>query len=394
MTKAKNQSGISEERDLNALHNGAQYLVIGVLRIWTLLIWPIRQFARAILWAINKFMWPQEKTGRPNNYALIIWFVLNLVLSIYCFDYLQDAAYLSLTLSFGALHFLFICTALLVIAEELDVWNGYVRINASNNVDHRFFRRGKAIKSLPLILISVLFYIVFIAMALRGVHANFKIFSVEYNPVTPLWRYMVTVASQAPVLRSAIGEFDGLVLAEFSGLGGTAIQIAINAASISVLIGTITSYFRQKSEIRKLLDAINSDSGDRDLLNKRASHAPDEIKPHLINFALHAPKPRTRHRAMSVAKYKNILTFPRTILHHLHDENSPENKIHAVKISTDIIDNNVELDEKLLRSTQSKVDHQLQEQTKEHDEDVRKLLTELKANLTSRIQHLVSRRVL
>jgi len=48
----------------------------------------------------------------------------------------------------------------------------------------------------------------------------------------------------------------------------------------------------------------------------------------------------------------------------------------------------------IFRSTQSKVDHQLQEQTKEHDEDVRKLLTELKANLTSRIQHLVSRRVL
>jgi len=390
MAKTKAQTASTDENELNSPNNLVQNFIIRVLRIWSYVTRPVRRCARVILWTINSFMLPHKKTGRPNIFALVIWLGLNVGLAFYSFLHLSDLALFSLSFLLGTLHFLIIWTAFLVIGEELDVWNGYIRAGINNEPDERTFPRGKAVKSVPLICVSVTLYVVFIAIALHTVHANFNIFGEDNLAALPPWQYLLTVASQIPFLRSAVGKIEFLGLPELTGWTGLTILVVINAANTSVLIATITSYVRQKSEIRKLLDTIQSGSGDKDLLNKRASHAPDEIKLGLIHLALNAKEAPVRHRAMSVARYKSILTFPKTIIYHLHEETDEDNKTHAVDISRHIINANLKLDHKLLGETLGKVEYQLDRRRQKHSQEILTSLVGLRTILNQRIQSLAS----
>ena len=81
--------------------------------------------------------------------------------------------------------------------------------------------------------------------------------------------------------------------------------------------------------------------GDIPVLQAQASRAPEEIKADIIEMAIEHPEAHTRRRAMSVAMYANILTFPQTMIHNLHLETVEQNKRRGIAVSIEIIRNNL-----------------------------------------------------
>ena len=90
--------------------------------VWNIFVWSFTQIARMIILVANTMVFPKSKTGRPQPTAITVWVLLNAALYVaVVFAAAPDVeAYAGLGMA--GLHFLIIVSALLVIAEENDVW--------------------------------------------------------------------------------------------------------------------------------------------------------------------------------------------------------------------------------------------------------------------------------
>lgn len=356
---------------------------------WNLVDWIFTQLARVVVAVLNGTMLPQNKTGRPNPKAVLVWLVLTVGLFAASANVPDPNVQGYVGLGLAGLHFLIIVSALLVIAEENDVWNGYVRadrpgssVPAGNRKDYRVLKRGKILKSLPLIGTSAIAYLAFLAVAVKGVHAGNAILSMSYSADIPMEIYILTVAAQVPVFDALIKWTGVNVVMEFQGVTGTVIKQFIYVTNGSIIIGTFNSYFRQKSQIRRLMQGLASEKGDIHYLQTQASRAPEEIKSALLDMALHHPEALTRRRAMAVALYANILTFPHTMVHNLHLEPVEKNRERAVAVSMGIIRNNLPmLEASFTQLLRRKIHIQLHDNRQHHSEHVLGMLMELRAML-------------
>jgi hypothetical protein len=357
--------------------------------IWNLITWVFTRIARVIIAVANVTMFPQSKTGRPRGKAVIVWLGLNSALyglmSVAAGPDVQ--AWAGLTLA--SFHFMIIVSALLVIAEENDVWAGYIRFDRpgslvapGNRKDYRSLKRGKVLKSLPLIVISALAYLVFLAVGVKGLHAESSILSLAYRREIAMESYILTVAAQVPVFDAIIKWTGVKIVMEFQGMTGIAIKQLIYVTNGIIIIGTFNSYFRQKSQIRRLIQGLASKKGDIPVLQAFASRAPEEIKSAILRMAIEHPEAHTRRRAMAVAMYANILTFPQTTIHHLHLETVEQNKRRAIAVSIDIIRNNLPmLEAPFTHLLRRKIHIQLHDNRQHHSDHVLSMLMELRAIL-------------
>ncbi len=186
---------------------------------------------------------------------------------------------------------------------------------------------------------SALAYLAFLAAAVKGFHAEHAILNVAYDAGIPIEHYILTVAAQVPVVDAMIKWTGIKTIMAFDGMAGAIVKQLIYVTNGSIIIGTFNSYFRQKSQIRRLMQGLASKKGDIPVLQAQASRAPEEIKPAIIEMAIEHPEAHTRRRAMSVAMYANILTFPQTMIHNLHLETVEQNKRRGIAVSIEIISN-------------------------------------------------------
>jgi hypothetical protein len=358
-------------------------------RAWKAVIWAFTQIARLVIFILNGTMFPQDKTGHPSLKAIMIWAAINVCIFVGCAYSLQLRMQCYAGLGFAGLHFLIIVTALLVISEENDVWSGYVRydrigssFSSKEAKDFRSLKCGRIVKSLPLIAISAASYLAFLAVAVKGYHSLSNVLSVHYTTSIPLWQYVVTVIAQVPIVDS-LAKWAGVkVLMEFQGIAGTTIKLLIHVTNISIIIGTFNSYFKQKSQIRRLVEGLASKKGDIPFLQLQAQRAPDEIKSSIIEMAIEHPEAHTRRRAMAVAPYLNILTFPHTMIHHLHNEPVEQNKRRALAVSIEIVRNNVSrFEPAFIRLLRRKVDVQLKDRRRYHSQRILDMLMDIRALL-------------
>jgi hypothetical protein len=223
------------------------------------------------------------------------------------------------------------------------------------------FKRGGVMKSLPLLLLSSALYVGCCAVVLKAWHANHVVFKTNYNGELSLFRYLITVAAQAPMVETIL-KWSGLteLALEFEGIKGLAIKSLIELSYASIIVGAITSYFRQKSDVRRLVQALGGETGDIPVLAAQAARAPEEIKSDILNMALHDSAARVRRRAMTVAVHAKIITFALTMIYNLHKERSERNKLCAIKAAAAIVaENRPKLDPTYFERLRSEIDYQL-----------------------------------
>jgi hypothetical protein len=346
-----------------------------------------------IVFILNATMSPQERTGKPHPRALLIWTILNIA-ALVALGYLLRAQTLALaSFALATFHLLVIVAALLVISEENDVWNGFVRYDRTRqgrsggkSVDCRRFTRGRIVKSAWLMVISAGLYLLFLAVAVRGVHSQSPILNQPYQPSLSIWRYLATVAVQIPFIESLAqwgSKSTSLLRAmEFKGFAGRTIEAFITITNASIIVGTINAYLKQKSRIRRLVSEIDSDQVDAVFLQQQAARAPSEIKSEIIDMAVAHPEARVRYRAMEIAGRLNTITFPLTLIHNLNRETAERNRCRGLEVSLEIVRNNGNRFEPTFRwLLQKKIRSQLDNHRAHYSREVLKLLGELNSAL-------------
>jgi hypothetical protein len=350
-----------------------------VFRLWALTIFFFTQVARLIISILNLTMFPRQKTHSASHWAVGVWMLINLGLFTWCVVYLTLRTHLYTAIALATLQFLIIVSALLVITEENDVWAGYVRYDRIGGKDGRTFKHGKVVKSLPLLVLSAILYLAYSAVAVKAWHAENAILNVRYDAQIPLWHYIATVAAQVPIFDTLLKWTNAKVAMDFQGISGISIKLVIYVSNVSIILGTLNSYFHQKSQIRRLIEGLGGETGNIPVLQAQASRAPDEIKTALLKMALHDSEARVRRRAMTVAQFANILTFPTTLVYNLHKETKERNKHHALTVSAYIIENNRnQLDTDYFEALDRKIEFQLQHQRRRHKQKTLDLLVRLR----------------
>ena len=362
-------------------------------RVWRWIQGLIAIPAMMIVFILNATMSPQERTGKPHPRALLIWTILNIA-ALVAFGYLLRAQTLALaTFVLATFHLLVIVAALLVISEENDVWNGFVRYDRTRQgksggktVDYRRFPKGKIVKSVSLMVISAALYLLFLAIAVRSIHSQNQILSEPYRPSLQLWRYLATVAVQLPLIESiaqwgsrSTGQLRAM---EFRGVLGTSIKAVINVVNSSIIVGAINAYLKQKRRISHLISEIDSDRADTVFLQQQAARAPGEIKSEIIDMAVAHSEARVRYRAMEIAGRLNTITFPLTLIHNLDRETTERNRRRGLEVSLEIVRNNGTRFEPTFRwLLQKKIKSQIANHRANYSREVRKLLGELDSAL-------------
>jgi hypothetical protein len=362
-------------------------------RAWQWIMPVISVPAIIVIFVLNKTMSPQRRTGRPDLRALLVWAAVNVAVLVACTLYIQSRSQIGVGFGLAAVHFLIIVAALLVISEENDVWNGFVRYNRSagagargEQADCRRFKKGKIVKSLPLMAMSSVFYLVFVAVGIRGVHSQSSILNELYSPSIPVWRYVAMVSVQVPIFETLvhlIAKWTSLPgTMEFRGLTGRAIELFVNVTNASIVVSTFNSYVRQKSQIRRLVEGMSSERADIPFLQLQAARAPEEIKSAIIDMAVAHPEARIRWCSMEIARRMNILTFPHTLIHNLHHEAVERNKRRAIAVSIDIVrDSGNDFEPSFRRLLQQKIKSQLVDHRARHTAHVLNMLVELGSTL-------------
>ena len=336
--------------------------------VWRFVIWLITPVAALLIWLLNLLLFPQIRTHRPHPIALILWALISIgIFAVCCW---HPSA------GFGAvlagLNFAVIASALLVISEDNDIWSGYVLR------DDRRIKGGEIVKSLGLILISSVSFLAFLAVAIKGAHAETAIFKERYSAGTSILAYVATVLAQIPAFESGLKSAGIKGIMEFQGVVGTIIKYSINLSYVSIILGAINSYFRQKSQLRRLVDAIASRQGDRKALEAQAARAPEEIKRSIINMALRDPHARVREAAMRIAVNAGSIRFPNTIIYNLHKEPSRRNKRRALALCGEFMKiRRAELQPVFYKELQETIDGQLNRRRKHHDRATLRMLEEL-----------------
>jgi hypothetical protein len=347
-----------------------------VMGIWTRVVWVFAQISKVVIFFLNLSLFPQARTRQPSAWTLTLWFAVNLALFTYCAWQMEGRLQLYAATALAVTHFLIIVAALLVITEENDVWNGYVRWDRVGSVDNRIFKRGRIAKSLPLMAISGASYICFSAVAVKAWHSENKILSLPYDAHASILAYIATVGAQIPAIETLLKWAHLQMMAmEFEGIQGIAIKNFIEVSNVSIIVGAINSYFRQKGEVRRLVEALGSGNGNIPVLQAQAARAPEEIKSSILNMALTDISSRVRWRAMTVALHANVLTFPTTMIYNLHRERKEANKQHALSVSKQIIERNfIGLDGDYITALRGKIDFQLQRKRKNHTQKTIEML--------------------
>jgi hypothetical protein len=351
-----------------------------VLKAWGVVIWCFTQVARVIALMASLLLFPRPRTHQPHPLAATAWTAIDAWLLARCAFAPPARAQLATAGALAILHFLLIVTALLVITEENDVWTGYVRCDRVGGRDDRVLNRGKAIKSLPFILVCGIFYMAYSAVALRAWHAENDIFSRPFGDQTPIADYLATVAAQIPTLETLLKwvGFDQMVM-EFRGTPGSAVRYALELGNVSIVVGTVSSWFRQRREVRRLVAALGAGTGNIPALQAQAARAPEEIKSAILDMALHDADPQVRWRAMTVAEPANILTFPTTLIYNLHREPRENNKLHALAVALAILRRNrAELQPDYFAALADKIAFQLGQKRRRHGEKTLGMLCELR----------------
>jgi hypothetical protein len=347
---------------------------------WNTAIAGFTVVARLVILLLNWTMLPQPRTGHPGAVAVLCWLTVNFALFGWCVLILRARYQLGAATALAVVHLLVIATALLVITEENDVWSGYVRYDRVGGRDERAFKRGKIVKSLWLILVSGAFYVLYCAVVLKAWHSQSNILSVPFTPDAHIIHYIATVARQIPVADTLMNWLHLDTGMQFQGATGAAIKFVIDAVNTLIIVGTINSYFRQKSQLRRLVEALGAKNGNIPVLLAQAARAPDEIKAAMLGMAIRDPQRAVRRRAMTVAKYANILTFPTTMIYHLHHETNDANKLHAIAVCTRIVENNRgNLEPEYFEALDQKIEFQLLSQRRSHSDEVRGALLGLRA---------------
>ncbi|MEK8017614.1 MAG: DUF1566 domain-containing protein, partial [Candidatus Parabeggiatoa sp.] len=262
-------------------------------------------------------------------------------------------------------HLLIIISKMVMIGEDNLIMEGMLHKNKA------IFRQLQgAIPFAVLFIASIMFFLSLTVsvFALDKMLPGVVLYS--HDEVNFLYR-LVMMILQIPLIKEVVDFFELINLdnmpLHLTSTYGAALNISIELTIGVMVYSAIMLQLKQIKQIKSLIKAFESDEADIQYIQQRATHFPSIVKEELINLSLNHPNSKVRKRAISVASYAQIVSFPQAFLYRLHREKENYLKEWGLKQILKILsDPEVVLDDK----RRHLINNHLKFQTKKQHSDV------------------------
>jgi hypothetical protein len=351
-----------------------------VLGVWEKIQTVLKWISYVIVVIMNFLMSPNKINGTVKYWRVGIWFILN-ILMLTVFQYTLVAWYLFwASFALMGFHLLIIISKMVMIGEDNLIMEGML------HKDKAIFRQLQG--AIPVCVLAIASFMFFLSLtvsvfALDKMLPGVVLYS--HDEVNFLYE-LVMMILQIPLIKEVVDFFELINLdnmpLHLTSTYGAALNISIELTIGVIVYSAIMLQLKQIKQIKSLIQAFESDEADIQYIQQRASHFPSIVKKKLIDLSLNHPNSKVRKRAISVASYAQIVSFPQAFLYRLHREKENYLKEWGLKQIVKILsDPEVVLDDK----RRHLINNHLKFQTKkQHSDVVIRLLHDIAEKIASK----------
>ncbi|MCK5720777.1 MAG: hypothetical protein KAH84_12630 [Thiomargarita sp.] len=347
------------------------------LGVWEKIQMVLKWISYVIVVIMNFLMSPNKINGAVKYWRVGIWFTLN-ILILTVFQYTLVAWYLfGASFAMMGFYLLIIISKMVMIGEDNLIMEGML------HKDKAIFRQLQgAIPFAILVTTSLMFFLSLTVSVFALDKMLPEVVFYSHDEVNFFyWLFMMIL--QIPLIKEVVDFFelinlDNMAL-HLTSTYGTILNISIELTIGVIVYSAIMLQLKQLKQIKSLIKAFESDEGDIQYIQQRASRFPSIVKKELINLSLNHSNQKVRRRAISVAPYAKIISFPQAFLYHLNKEEKEDLKEWGLKqILKMLSDYEVVLDNKRRNLINKRLKFQI---TKYHSDVVIKLLHDIAEKL-------------
>ncbi|MDM8561137.1 hypothetical protein [Candidatus Parabeggiatoa sp. HSG14] len=350
------------------------------LYVWEKIQTVLKWISYVIAIIMNFLMSPNKINGTVTFWRFGIWFTLN-ILILTVFQYTLVAWYLFLT-SFALMgfHLLIIISKMVMIGEDNLIMEGML------HKEKAIFRHLQGAIPFPVLVIASLMFFLSLTISVFALDKMLpEVVFYSHDDVNFLyWLFMMIL--QIPLIKEIVDFFEFINLdnmaLRLTSTYGVALNISIELTIGLIVYSAIMLQLKQIKQIKSLIKAFESDEGDIQYIQQRATRFPSIVKKELINLSLNHPNSKVRKRAISVASHAQIISFPQAFLYHLHREKQEYLKEWGLKQILKILsDPGVVLDDKRRNLINNRLKFQITTKKQQHSDVVIKLLHEIEDSI-------------
>jgi hypothetical protein len=227
------------------------------------------------------------------------------------------------------LHFLCFLSVLLVIKEETDVWDGLL------TEKDRVFTGGKNIKNPSVLILSTVFFILFISVFAQQwdqtARSTFIVTLPNIGCAVGVCRniqYLLAIIYEIPVIGWALRAIAPGGAAEFSPGPGPWLKFGIDFLTATYIFGVFKYVYFQRKAVNDLITAFEKSGGSSNagFLVQRAERAPEYILDKMFERALGKSEDKIRLAYVKALFEARIYKFAYVFVGKLDQEKNPENR--------------------------------------------------------------------
>lgn len=344
-------------------------------RLWAAMTHATLTIAVLVAQLLNAALAPDPRNGRVSRQRILFWVVVNgIVLALSAFALPPLAQVLtasSLVLSYG----LQVLARSVLLAEQARIIQGTLAKHQARLCGY------EGAFPVSLLGFNALALVVSLGLLLAGLEAIFGEHVVLTHGTSNLLDWLLLLLTQVTYTRDVPIWFGLPPTLALAPGWGQVLGMAINALLGILLLSTLRGHWCQRSEIRHLVEGLQSDHADIEFLQRRVARFPSRIKTQIIDLALHHHEPVVRRRALGVLKYTRIISFPQVRLYSLHEEPVDAIKRQGLQAILGLFDDAaVCLSKHRRHKIRQALRYQLSSQRRRHSDEVVALLETIAAH--------------
>jgi hypothetical protein len=280
-------------------------------RAWTAACWPL-------IAILNFIFKPDPATGDISLWKIALWLAANAaVLYLAVMDLTRHPLFWTLV-GFILIHILIMMSSLRIMYEEKRVMEGTLLPQSMT------FSAFDAVNNLPILTLSVIFYVLGLAALIQTVEDNGVAQILRHKPtlITEYGAYLACVLNEVPIVSSLINAWANLVALSdnvtaqivYNGWTGNSVRLWIVITISVIVVRALLLRFQQWSQQLAMAHAIETGSISPENVKKRLVRVPTTLRNHLMRAALADPDTSVRRRSLSAMARLEVPHFARDFL--------------------------------------------------------------------------------
>jgi hypothetical protein len=303
--------------------------IVGLTKI----VKPLSSFS---VWALD----PSPRTTNVATARWICWIFLNMIFVFIFIMIGYDAMSMTLVLFASVFHLGLLIAGQLAISEDFSVLDGSIQKYERN------FLPYTPVRSIPFIILSLTFFLMFLAVFLQKTEATHKgiLFAKLPNLGWEPANYFLMLVGAMPILGGAARSYLAIQEADFVWSYGWTLRNFIYYSSWSFAFAVIYMIIMQRRAMDSTLTILKKPKIDNikdpesvEYAILRIERSPPAIKKKMIKDALGDDNDVYRERLIKLMPRMGAFMFAPTFLHNLHKEKNEKIKLIGLDASLELV---------------------------------------------------------